>query len=74
MWQSYHPTYIIEKNLKERFLIGEVKDYESFYSYSDNFYSDLKKKIEAKIPRSKRQNDWELYLKAAVILIIYFIC
>ncbi|KAL4467020.1 hypothetical protein ABPG74_010617 [Tetrahymena malaccensis] len=72
MWQSYHPSWMIEKNVQEKYLIGEVKDYESFYQYSDNFYINLKKKIEEKVPRSKRQNDWKLFTKAAFILTMYF--
>ncbi|EAR97022.2 cytochrome b5-like heme/steroid-binding domain protein (macronuclear) [Tetrahymena thermophila SB210] len=72
MWQSYHPSWMIEKKVQEKYLIGEVKDYESFYSYSDNFYMNLKKKIEEKVPRSKRQNDWKLFVKAAFIMIMYF--
>lgn len=45
---------MVEKHIHDKYLIGEVKDYESFYSYTDNFYTNLKKKIEQKIPRSKR--------------------
>ena len=72
MWHSSHPTSVIEKGISSKYLIGKVRDYEDFYSYKGDFYSELKKKVEKSMPKSKTTSDYRLFIKAIVLLILYF--
>lgn len=73
MWESYHPVDLAKSRPPEKYLIGEVRDYKDFYSYDGDFYTKIKQKVEAKIPRDKRNNDYRLFIKGAIILIAWFI-
>lgn len=54
------------------YYIGDVRDYESFYSYaSSDFYTSLKRKVEAAVPKSARRCDWKLFVKSALIASLY---
>ena len=73
-WESYHPSSLIEKGIAAKFLIGEVRDYEEFYSWDGDFYKTLRKRVEAVMPKSKnRRYDPKLTTKGFLILILYFI-
>ena len=67
MWHSYHPIGMVESGVPQKYLIGQVRDYEDFYSYDGTFYSSLKRKVEAKVPRGKRRHDIKLYIKITII-------
>ena len=73
VWESYHPLALTEAGPFQKYRIGKVANYVDFYSYTGTFYSSLKEKVEKLIPREKRQNDWKLFTKAALIIIGYWI-
>jgi hypothetical protein len=74
LWHSYHPSYLTTKPPPEKHLIGSVRDYHSFYSYDGKFYEDLKKEVESKLPKRKWQSHWQLYIKAVILVPLYFYC
>eukprot|EP00743_Colponemidia_sp_Colp-15_P001945 GILK01002117.1.p1 GENE.GILK01002117.1~~GILK01002117.1.p1 ORF type:complete len:685 (+),score=76.20 GILK01002117.1:99-2057(+) len=71
MWESYHPLYVTNKGVPSRFLVGEVKDYTDFYNWEGDFYTVLKKRVEAIIPPSKRRDDIRMLRKAVFIIACY---
>jgi hypothetical protein len=73
MWNSYHPVSLVDQGVPQKYRIGKVRDYEDFYDYSGNFYRDIKVKVEKAIPRDKRQNDWRLFVKGALLIVAYCI-
>lgn len=74
LWHSYHPTAMTTKPPPQKYLIGQVRNYQSFYSYDGKFYEDVKKEVESTMPREKWQNHWQLFLKAAVLVPTYLYC
>lgn len=73
MWQSYHSSKMIRKSPPTEYLIGEVRDYVDFYSWDGDFYLTLKEKVEALIPKNKRQFDYKLFIKAGIIFVGYVV-
>lgn len=71
MWESYHPLGLLKAQPPQTMYIGDVRNYRPFYSWKGNFYYELKEKVEALIPRSKRRNDIVLFLKGLIIIILY---
>ena len=79
MWHSYHQLGVTDLGVPVKFLIGKVRDYEDFYSYSGDFYRDIKISAEKIIPKGKRNSDWKLYVKSFFVLVgylysLYFYC
>lgn len=51
MWESYHPLAMAKRGPHQKYWIGMVKDYYDFYSWEGEFYDEVKRRVEAKIPR-----------------------
>lgn len=73
MWESYHPLAMTKLSPPEKYCIGEVRNYESFYSWDGDFYKKIKERVEEKIPKTKRRNETVIFIKAAVLLTLYFV-
>ncbi len=68
-WESYHPLALAQQGPPRKYLIGFVEDYEPFYSWDGEFYSTVKKRVEAKMPQHKRRTHWVFWVKAAIIFV-----
>lgn len=62
-----------EQGVPEKYLIGEVKDYEDFYQWDGDFYKTIKKRVEDFMPKEKRRDDPRMNMKSAAILSCYFV-
>lgn len=51
--------------------MGFVEDYAPFYSWEGDFYSTVKKRVEAKIPHKKRRSHWLFWAKAFLVFFLY---
>jgi len=72
MWESYHPLAMTKAGPPEKYCIGEVRNYQSFYSWDGSFFKTVKERVEAKIPRAKRRNEITVFLKATALIVLYF--
>ena len=72
MWESYHPRALAAKGPQQRYWIGMVRDYYDFYSWEGGFYSEVKKRVEEKVPHENRRFHWTMYIKFFVILTLFF--
>jgi len=70
LFYSYHPLKV--RNLLDPYLIGEVSNYSSFYSWNQSdFYPTLKRRVESYL-ESKRLNrgeSWMMYAKLLSIVL-----
>ena len=73
MFESYHPNYLTKRGVSEEYLVGKVRDYNSFYSWDGGFYQVLKERVEKAIPRKKRRYSLFLIAKTIIIITLYFI-
>jgi len=73
MWESYHSLSMVKSGPPQKYCIGEIRNYQTFYSWDGDFYHKLKAKVEAKIPRSKRRNEATIFIKGFCLVILYFI-
>ena len=72
MWESYHPLAMTKSGPPEKYCIGKVRGYQSFYSWEGDFLRKLKEKVEARIPKAKRRNEYSIFLKAFTLIPLYF--
>jgi fatty acid desaturase len=73
MWESYHPLALVKSGPPQKYLIGTVRAYKDFYSWTGDFFYKLKERVEEKIPKSIRRNEPILITKGIIILISWFI-
>lgn len=73
MWESYHPLETAKAGVPEKYCIGYVRDYEDFYSWDGKFYDTVKERVEAAIPKKLRRYDERMYIKTAIILVVWSI-
>lgn len=73
MWESYHCLSVIDAGIPREFLIGEVADFEDYYSWDGTFYRTIKQKVEKLVPRNKRRDDSKMNVKGIMLLVIYFV-
>ena len=71
-WESYHPLKLTKRGPHQKYWIGMVRDYEDFYNWDGEFYDEVKKRVEAIVPHDIRRYDNKMYIKAAVILVLFF--
>jgi len=72
MYESYHPLAMVKSGPPEKYLIGEVRDYSDFYSWTGDFYTKVKAKVEKLLPRDERRNSPSLFVKGVVIVVMYY--
>lgn len=73
MWESYHPLETAKAKPAEKYCIGYVRDYNDFYSWDGEFYDVLKKRVEDFLPKKLRRYDPRMYIKTAIVLVLFFI-
>ena len=71
-WESYHPLKMAKRGPHQKYWIGMVRDYDDFYNWDGEFYDELKKRVEDKVPHEIRRYDPRMYWKTAVILVLFF--
>lgn len=72
VWESYHPLSVLDRGIPKKYLIGEIRDYNDFYSWDGTFYRKIKEKVEKAIPRNKRRDDQRMTIKGLCLLVSYF--
>ena len=50
-----------------------VKDYFDFYSWDGEFYDEVKRRVEAIMPREKRRYDPRMYFKSVFCVICFLV-
>jgi fatty acid desaturase len=71
MWESYHPLKLARAGPPNKYCIGQVRDYEDFYSWDGDFYNTLKERVEAFMPRKLRRYDPRMYVKTAIVMVAW---
>jgi predicted membrane protein len=74
MFEAIHPLSVTESNFHSKWCIGEVRDYDSFYSWDGAFYKSLKQRVEKAIPSKDRRFSYPFFIKSVILLIGYFVC
>eukprot|EP01017_Pseudomicrothorax_dubius_P033835 TRINITY_DN4570_c0_g1_i2.p1 TRINITY_DN4570_c0_g1~~TRINITY_DN4570_c0_g1_i2.p1 ORF type:complete len:631 (-),score=136.61 TRINITY_DN4570_c0_g1_i2:315-2207(-) len=73
MFESYHPLYMTKAGPPEKYCIGEVDNYEPFYSYDGTFFTTVKERVEKALKPKERRYSNLFFVKAAVILVSFII-
>lgn len=64
---SYHPPSVFE--VLKKYYVGDVKDYENYYTFESKFYSTLKARVEAYVKQNRLTRDSTgMYLKSIFLL------
>jgi fatty acid desaturase len=67
---SYHPLKI--EAMLEKYCIGELNNYSPYYKWESEFYTTMKKRVEALIKQKNLNNDaWTMYLKTVLVVISF---
>jgi fatty acid desaturase/predicted heme/steroid binding protein len=67
---SYHPPSVFA--VLPKYCVGEVKDYENFYTFESAFYSTMKGRVAAYMQQHQLSRSvWQLYAKSLLLLALY---
>lgn len=67
---SYHPSSVFE--ILKKYYIGEVEEYENYYTYDSKFYRTLKARVQAYITKQHLTRDsFAMFLKTFILLLAW---